>query len=234
MRTHAPASWNLSAPENTLEPDRQRFLPLAFIIGGNLVPLIGVLAWGWDVFSIFVLYWLENIVIGILMIVRIVIASATDIAGFFGGLFLAAFFTFHYGLFMLGHGVFVFSLFGAGAIDTQEFLPDFIGALNDAQIKGFGYALIGIIIAEAFQNFRPRPPEQDQSLSFIVGPYGRLIILHVTLIFGGMLTLSLGEPVWALVMLIALKIGFEVAVFVVGEKNIPIGKAFHGVFRRKG
>ena len=37
-------------------------------------------------------------------------------------------------------------------------------------------------------------------------PYGRIILMHVTIIFGGWLVLALGAPVMALVLLIVLKI----------------------------
>ena len=38
-------------------------------------------------------------------------------------------------------------------------------------------------------------------------PYHRIIVLHI--ILGGGITMALGSPVWALLMLIALKIGFD-------------------------
>jgi hypothetical protein len=37
--------------------------PVALILG-NLVPLVGVLAWGWDAAALVIFYWSENLVVG--------------------------------------------------------------------------------------------------------------------------------------------------------------------------
>ncbi|MBN8964880.1 MAG: hypothetical protein J0H89_05750, partial [Rhizobiales bacterium] len=31
----------------------------------NLVPLIGVLAWGWDAFLLLTLYWMETVIVAV-------------------------------------------------------------------------------------------------------------------------------------------------------------------------
>ena len=41
-------------------------------------------------------------------------------------------------------------------------------------------------------------------------PYGRIIFMHLVLIFGGGVALILGEPTPVLLIVIALKIGFDV------------------------
>ena len=39
----------------------------------------------------------------------------------------------------------------------------------------------------------------------MVMPYGRIVALHITIIFGGFATMALGEPVWVLVILVVVK-----------------------------
>ena len=60
------------------------------------------------------LFWLENVIVGVLNIPRILFATGDESASgaFFHRLFTAVFFTVHYGLFTFVHGVFVFSMFG--------------------------------------------------------------------------------------------------------------------------
>jgi len=40
-------------------------------------------------------------------------------------------------------------------------------------------------------------------------PYARVMVLHVTIILGGIAATALGSPVWTLVVLVALKIGLD-------------------------
>lgn len=40
-------------------------------------------------------------------------------------------------------------------------------------------------------------------------PYGRIVVLYLTIIFGGMLMMSLKSPVWGLLLLVALKITLD-------------------------
>jgi hypothetical protein len=43
----------------------------------------------------------------------------------------------------------------------------------------------------------------------MVKPYGRVIVLHVTVLIGGFAAMALGSPLWALLLLLALKIGLD-------------------------
>lgn len=92
------------------------------LVAANLVPLIGVIAWGWDAFVLLMLYWLETAVIAFWTIVRIA-TLPRDALGkirYEGSdqtpspLGLAAFFTLHAGIFMGVHFLFLWELF-AGA-----------------------------------------------------------------------------------------------------------------------
>jgi len=40
-------------------------------------------------------------------------------------------------------------------------------------------------------------------------PYGRVVVLHVGIILGGIATLALGSPLWALLVLLGMKIGLD-------------------------
>ena len=75
------------------------YSPTALVlIAANLLPLYGVLVLGWAVLPIMVLFWLENIVIGVLNILRILFAGPADAARWASKLLLVPFFTVHYGL----------------------------------------------------------------------------------------------------------------------------------------
>ncbi|MDL2334817.1 MAG: DUF6498-containing protein, partial [Chloroflexota bacterium] len=84
-------------------------LAAAVLVAVNLVPLIGVLFWGWDVAIILISYWLENGIIGLINVPKIVLAAEGNSAL---ATVTAGFFAVHYGGFWLGHGIFVFIIVG--------------------------------------------------------------------------------------------------------------------------
>jgi hypothetical protein len=43
----------------------------------------------------------------------------------------------------------------------------------------------------------------------MAAPYGRIVVLHVTLIVGGFLIMSLAAPVAGVLLLVALKLGYD-------------------------
>ncbi|MCA9003135.1 MAG: hypothetical protein KDB61_14525, partial [Planctomycetes bacterium] len=91
----------------------------------NVLPAAGVLFWGWEAFYVVFLYWFENLIVGAFNILRMISASpgprdqvaggsptASLIGAHAAKVFMVPFFTVHYGMFCLVHGVFVFALFG--------------------------------------------------------------------------------------------------------------------------
>ena len=88
-----------------------RHTPLVLIVG-NVVPLLCILAFGWRGFFLFALYWLENIIIGIINVFKMVTCLIRN--GDSRALLMIPFFIFHYGIFAMGHGYLVVALFGGG------------------------------------------------------------------------------------------------------------------------
>lgn len=78
--------------------------------------MIGVLFWQWGAPALVLLYWLENLVIGVSTIGRITVSSIgnTGPIALLGAVITCAFFTLHYGLFCLAHGGLLLEFFGAG------------------------------------------------------------------------------------------------------------------------
>ena len=48
------------------------------LVAANLVPLAGVLFWGWDVFALLALFWMENVIIGVFFILRMLCLDPRD------------------------------------------------------------------------------------------------------------------------------------------------------------
>jgi hypothetical protein len=112
------------------------------LVAANALPLFGVLFFGWDTFSIVFLYWVENVIIGAINVLKMIAcdpdpdsvdwsqfqrreevdrmleeakrSGAFDNIGLLNHgskFFFVPFFIFHYGMFCLVHGAFIFAIF---------------------------------------------------------------------------------------------------------------------------
>ena len=58
-------------------------ITVLFLIAVNLIPLFGVLFFGWSLFSIMFLYWIENGIIGFFNILKIALGETGRLTGLF-------------------------------------------------------------------------------------------------------------------------------------------------------
>lgn len=182
------------------------------LVAANIVPLIGVLFWGWDVFPLLLLFWMENVVIGVLNVLKMLSADPADAALWAGKLFMVPFFCVHYGMFTAGHGVLLLGLFGGEGFQPTGFSP-LESASRAASEYGLWLPIAVLAASHLFSflwNYFYRGEFRRASLAeLMMKPYGRIIVLHLTVLLGGFGAMALGSPVWALVLLIALKIGLD-------------------------
>ena len=192
-------------------PPKPRGLPpsVLVLVAANLVPLLGVLGASWTVFSVLLLYWCENVVVGAFNVLRMLVASPKDIAADVTKVFLIPFFMFHYGMFTMVHGIFVLALFGPGG-NVRPSPAHFVSAVSAA---GVWYGVLAIALSHAFSfvhNYIVGGEYRNASLpQLMVQPYARVMILHATILIGGFAAKAIGAPVIALVLLIALKTAID-------------------------
>jgi hypothetical protein len=227
------------------------------LVAFNLIPLAGVVLWGWNVATLLVLYWVENGIVGILNVPKMLLARGPIGPGE-GELRIngrvstsnvgqVVFFLIHYGIFWVVHGVFVFSLaafaafsghgFGDGAI--QPVVPDGIGgvfpgpgeATSSAGVRGpdksaVAWGALGLAISHGASfvvNYLGRREYLRVSAGRqMFAPYGRLVILHMAIIFGAFVSLTIGSPIGALIVLVILKTIVDLTLHL-REHGVPIG-----------
>jgi hypothetical protein len=56
-------------------------------------------------------------------------------------------------------------------------------------------------------------------------PYARLVALHLTIIVGGMLSISLGSPIGSMIVLVAIKIAIDLALHIREHRRAEAGAA---------
>lgn len=233
---------------------------VVLLVGFNLVPLAGVLFGGWNVWTLLVLYWVENGIVGALNVPRMLLAQGDDAAtrmvdasvigplpvpgsGSGSKIVLVAFFLAHYGIFWFVHGVFIFGLAafasatgsGSGPFDTfggvsvlpgQTLPPEVIDALGlggtvdvvrpaGPDLGAVAWGAIGLAISHVAsfvvnyvgrREYLATTPTRQ-----MFAPYGRVVILHLTILFGAFLSIALGNPIWAVVVLVLIKTAVDLA-----------------------
>jgi hypothetical protein len=183
---------------------------LALILA-NLVPLVGVFFFDWDVFSVVLLYWMENLVLGFYTLLKIILLPAENVRNQLDKVLTIPFFCVHYGMFCFGHGVFIFAIFTDFGIE---------GPRNGPADTLFG-RMLGLIIPvlalgvshgiSFVQNYLLGKEYNEMNLGDLMkAPYARIVILHVALIAAGFFIVLLGSPIPLLVILIGMKTGMDV------------------------
>lgn len=191
-----------------------RFSPTVIaLVAANLFPLYGVLALGWEVFPIMFLFWVENLILGGFNALKMLWAAPQDRAKWLEKIFLVPFFSLHYGVFTLVHGVFVFGLFG-GAFRQGAPFPAWSELARRIGEQYLGYAVLALVASHAFAfgyTYLWRGEYRTASLKELMqAPYGRVAVLHLALLGGGILVNAMHSPTAGLILLVVLKIIFDV------------------------
>lgn len=187
------------------------------LVLANLIPLGGVLFFGWEVFPIMFLFWFENVVVGVFHALKMLLAGGGPQAIKF---FLVPFFCLHYGIFTAVHGGFVFAMFTGGHGYHSDSIWDRITEQH------LGWAVLGLVLSHGFSfvtNYLLNGAYRTATLPVLMmQPYGRVVVLHLAILGGGFLVMLMGTPVVGLALLIALKIGLDVLAHVKMHKLAEI------------
>lgn len=192
------------------------------LIGANLIPLFGVLFYGWNSVLVLALFWIENLIIGAFNLLKMLAIMLRNKQ--FGGIFLSGFFVLHYGLFCTVHGAILWDILNLGKLDVNArfpgieagFLEIFAGGatvlLNFIDMFG-AVILLGIAaltlshLVSFIENFVLKGEIFKQTINGLMGkPYPRILVLHIGLILGAFALQKFGSPVWLLVMVVLFKI----------------------------
>jgi len=193
----------------------------AVLIAANIIPLIGVAFYQWDLVNIMLLYWLENILIGFMNIVRIVSHIDTK---FSKRVSSAMFFTVHYGLFCLVHGMLLFTVLDLQVPSIEEGMitpMDFVFKANIVfsyiyELVGAKtvFALFAMILSHGvsllYHYFMGNERERLTVGKIMNMPYKRIVSLHIGLMAGMFLIEEFGAQIYLLIALVAAKILFDV------------------------
>ncbi len=192
------------------------------LIAANAIPLLGVLFFQWDLQVVMVLYWLENVIIGVLNIVKLLLVTEpVPIGKRFKN---AAFFAVHYGIFCFAHAAFMFHLLeielplvsAAQWLLVTAWLQLHSAAAYLWQLFGVKLSLGLAALAlshgySLFEHFFQQGERQSLSQRQLMRlPYRRIVVLHIALIFGAILISELGSQTALLFALVVVKTVLDV------------------------
>jgi hypothetical protein len=219
---------------------------LVGIIIANTIPILGILFAGWDWREILIFYWLGNITVGVLLVINLIRAPSLsavytelgkptvsgapipEIRGnmttinanqtLFMKIFVIGFFCFHYGMFTLVHGVFVFAITaGTYTIDGIQTSNADLAPLNIAQILLFWIIASVTFIAVQLMG--------ERSNLTIQGVYARMITLHVSILLGVFLISVLDWPASAALLLVFVNFFFDLKLYGGSKKPLLVSQA---------
>ena len=197
------------------------------LILANLIPLAGVVLYGWDVLSLLLLYWAESVVIGVINVARMVVCDSGDvlqgmlavmdrpvpegvrenmprIGGAAFKFILIPFFVVHYGGFCYAHLMVVIGVFSGTDLRVGSG-----STLSEMWQNSFWIAVAAIFASHLFSFFKNYigDGEYKRASLFLLmrRPYGRIIAMHLTIILGAGLVMWLGSALPMLLVLIAIK-----------------------------
>ncbi len=175
----------------------------------NLTPVFGVFFWGWDVFPIMLLFWSENVIIGLFNILKMMIVKPGKKESWLLKLFLIPFFIIHYGGFTAAHGMFVLVVFGQYVFENSAG-PRLDTIWEIVQESNLLFAILALFLSHGYSmitNFIKKGEYRQITLSrLMMLPYGRVVLLHVSIVFGGLLMAFLQSPKVGLMLFIFIKI----------------------------
>jgi len=193
--------------------------PLIPIFAINLLPVFSVALFGWSAFTLVLLYWIENVIVGVFNVFKILIAGfAAGRAGALTSLVLTPFFIFHYGMFCFVHGIFICLLFTIGTDTAAQAVnsPIDLVALVIQRLHGDKILFWNVILIGAFHLFiflrywvgTARWRVVDPATQMFA-PYARIVVVHLTIMIGAIPVILLGQPMYAVLCLALLKTGME-------------------------
>lgn len=197
----------------------RRNVNLALLVVVNLLPILGVLFLDWDVASLVILYWSENLILGFYTLLKMLVKSPKR------GVGMGAFFVIHYGGFCAGHGMVILAMLFNSEFDPSpadpwpaflvfpQLLVNVITHVLSLAPTAWLLAFAAMFIshgASFVTNFLMGPERQQQEFGrLMMAPYSRIVILHVAILVGGVLALKVGEPLLVLLALVILKTAMD-------------------------
>ena len=189
----------------TLWPTKLSFLcvmrlPSAWaILAGNMVPMLGVLFWGWSIAALLILYWFETGIVGFFCAAKILVIRPRYAAVYIS---LIGFIC---GFCMLVHGAFLGYLLQLAHGGEEDALARVIPPIVADLILGAIALMVSHACTFVFDFILDKEHARPSADDILEEPYPHLAAMHCTLLFGFIAIFLLRGGVGMLALLVILK-----------------------------
>lgn len=167
-----------------------------FAILFALFPLFGVWIWDWSAREVIYLYWVENVLIGLAQVVKLLTVREPNPDAptpLFAKLPISGFFCIHYGMFCFVHGIFVISLTQDTTLSAEtvkEFPNPFLitSYLSGAALLAVGSNAVMQIIRVTREHFIEGGRDRSTLNTLMNEPYKHIIVIHIAIIAAAFFT----------------------------------------------
>ena len=178
----------------------RNYYPVISLILTNLIPIFGVLFLQWSLFQLLFIYSLETVIIGLLFNLKMIftkeITNQNKVLSLYGRINGIIFGDFGLLMFVSSHAAFIYIL---SIVAKQRLIfSDYL----------FFLALLFLSHSISFFFNFMRKGEYKIPISFgflLLQPYKRVVIMHLTIVIGGIITISLSSYLGLVIPLIILK-----------------------------
>ena len=215
---------------------------LWFLVAANLITIWFALTEHWALTEILLAYWIQSVIIGIVNVIKIATLENYSTAGFsINGrhvspnigtkTFTAFFFLIHYGFFHFAYLMFIlalgptfdgspgFSDYKDLAIGTGITIPKVFPSSIDYASLAFMALTYFINHLASFLYNRKGDAEKTQNIGAVMFyPYARIIPMHLTIIFGGFISVATGNTAVVMMLFLFLKTGADAVMHVLEHK----------------
>ncbi len=179
-----------------------------------MMPLFGVAFLHWTVFPLMLLFWTENVIFGLFNVLKmLVVAVQGKEVSVWTGLDWILRFCLLWGGFTFVHGVFVMAMFGGGHILAKAGFPTpgvFWSAIIEYHLQ---WVILGLVVSHAVSfahDFLWKGVFREADImDFMIGPFIRMVVMHIFVFAGGIAVRILGSPVIGVVVLVLFKTGLD-------------------------
>ncbi len=191
------------------------------LIIANAIPIIGVVFFQWGVFPLVFLYWLENGVVCLVTVVKLVVGDFKRGRPNWPKKWAIPLFVIIFVACMALHGLIVLLIFASMGPDGKEGLAAIHHVLGQAVKAGVLLSGVGLMVSHVWslaKEYWPVRREQRMTVcDAIMAPYGRIMVLHLFITGAAWLVVNVGESILVLLLFVALKTIVDLITHAVGH-----------------